>query len=188
MVKKHSWYPEYLRATGERSFHPVQFLRSFLFMHGFRYLFYLRIAQSTKSKLVKLFCECCMFRMCRKFGIEIKSATSIGKGFQMVHPYNITIHPESVLGSNVTMLKGSTVGIGWGKKQGCPRIGSRVFIGLNATVIGGITVGDDVLIAPNTFVNQDIPSHCIVIGNPCQVIPKENASRNYMWNMFYESQ
>ena len=100
----------------------------------------------------------------------------------MIHPYNITIHPESVIGDNVTMLKGSTIGIGLGKHPGCPRIGSCVYIGLNATIIGGITVGDDVLIAPNTFVNQDIPSHSIVVGNPCRVIPRENAAQNYMWN------
>ena len=182
MIKEACWYPEYYRCTDEHSLRLTPFLRTFFFQHRLRYMVYLRIAQTTRLRFIKLFCECCMYRLCRKFGIEIKSATSIGKGFQMIHPYNITIHPEAVLGENVTMLKGSTIGIGLGKKQGCPRIGNRVYIGINSTVIGGITIGDDVLIAPNTFVNEDIPSHSIVIGNPCRVIHRQDASRSYMWN------
>ena len=42
-------------------------------------------------------------------------------------------------------------------------------------------IGDDVMIAPNTFINQDIPSHSIVIGNPCKIIPKENATKDYIF-------
>ena len=37
------------------------------------------------------------------------------------------------------------------------------------------------MIAPNTFVNQDIPSHSVVIGNPCKIISKENATAQYIW-------
>lgn len=42
-------------------------------------------------------------------------------------------------------------------------------------------IGDDVMIAPNTFVNSDIPSHSIVIGNPCKVISRENATKEYIF-------
>ena len=59
--------------------------------------------------------------------------------------------------------------------------GITLYIGLNATLLGGIKIGDEVLIAPNTFVNQDIPSHSIVVGNPCKVIPKENAADKYLY-------
>ena len=182
MFKNASWYPEYYRTTGEKTFHPAHFVRAFLFQHRLRYLIYLRITQNTKLKLVRLFCECCLYRLSRKYGIEIKSSTSIGRGFQMIHPYNITIHPKAVLGENVTMLKGSTVGMSLGKKHGSPRIGDRVYIGINSTIIGDITIGSDVLIAPNTFVNEDVPAHSVVIGNPCRIIHKENASQEYMWN------
>lgn len=36
------------------------------------------------------------------------------------------------------------------------------------------------MIAPNTFVDRDAPSHCIVIGNPCKIIPRENATGQYI--------
>ena len=78
------------------------------------------------------------------------------------------------------MMKGSTLGLGSGKKPGAPKLGDCVFVGINSTVLGGVTIGDDVMIAPNTFVDQDVPSHSIVIGNPCKIIPKENATAKYI--------
>ena len=41
----------------------------------------------------------------------------------MVHPYNITISPQAVLGKNVNILKGATIGVSWGKQPGAPKIG-----------------------------------------------------------------
>ena len=48
-----------------------------------------------------------------------------------------------------------------------PTIGNEVWIGVNATVVGKVSIGDDVLIAHNAFVNCDIPSYSIGFGNPC---------------------
>lgn len=44
-----------------------------------------------------------------------------------------------------------------------PTIGDEVWIGVNATIVDKVTIGDDVLIATNTFVNYDIPSHSVVL-------------------------
>lgn len=99
----------------------------------------------------------------------------------MIHPYNITISPFATIGRNVNILKGATIGLSLGKKPGAPTLGNEVYVGLNSTVLGGVTIGDDVMIAPNTFVNCDIPSHSIVIGNPCKVIPRENATKEYIF-------
>ncbi|MCQ2217869.1 MAG: hypothetical protein MJZ33_05220 [Paludibacteraceae bacterium] len=60
------------------------------------------------------------------------------------------------------------------------KIGNRVWIGINAAIVGGITIGDDVLIAPNSFVNQNIPSHSVVFGNPCIIKHRDNATENYI--------
>lgn len=43
-------------------------------------------------------------------------------------------------------------------------------------------MGDEVLIAPNTFVNQDVLSHSIVIGNPCKIIHGKNTADTYLYN------
>ena len=101
----------------------------------------------------------------------------------MGHPYNITIGKDAELGENVNLSKGCTIGtIITGNHTGSPKIGNCVFVGVNAAIVGGVTVGDDVLIAPNAFVNFDVPSHSIVIGNPGQIHPKQNATEGYILN------
>lgn len=157
------------------------FIVDFLFQHRVRYMFYFRICQNSKKKLIKSFCEYKLYRLCRKYGIEIKTSTRIGPGFVMVHPYNITITPYATLGKNVNILKGATIGISNGKRAGAPTIGDSVYIGINSTIIGGVNIGDDVMIAPNTFVNCDIPSHSVVIGSPCKIISKDDATKQYVY-------
>ena len=182
MPRKYVWYDDYIRSTDDTELIWSHFIRDFLFQHRLRFLVYFRIAQNSRNPLVRLLCNYKLFRLSRKYGIEIKSSTRIGPGFAMTHPYNITISHLAVLGRNVNILKGATIGYACGKRPGAPVIGDRVYIGLNSTVLGGITVGDDVMIAPNTFVNQDVPSHSIVVGNPCRIIPRENATREYIYN------
>lgn len=178
MFEKKAWYADYYRTTDDYNFVLSHFIRDYLSQHRLRYMIYFRHAQSTNNKFVKLYFDWQLFRMSRKYGIEIKSNTKIGKGFCMTHPYNITISPYAIIGDNVTMMKGSTIGLA---RNGAPTIGNCVYIGLNSTVIGKITIGDDVLIAPNTMVNVNVPSNSIVIGSPCKIIPKDNPTKNYIW-------
>ena len=58
--------------------------------------------------------------------------------------------------------------------------GNCVAIGINATVIGNIHIGDDVMIAPNSFVNFDVPDHSVVIGNPGVIHSKDDATKRYI--------
>lgn len=178
---KSVWYDDYIRTTDDTTFILSHFIKDFFFQHRLRYMVYFRISQNTKSKLVRFFCEYKLFRLCRKYGIEIKTSTKIGPGFVMCHPYNITISPSAKLGRNINIMKGATIGSSGGLSKGSPVIGNNVYIGLNATVIGGITIGDDVMIAPNAFINQDIPSHSIVIGNPCIIKHREGATAEYIY-------
>ena len=132
------WYPDYYRTTDDMEFSIVHFVRDYLFQHRIRFILCFRRANRTENKLVKLFCDSRLYLMSRKYGLEIKSNTKIGKGFVLLHPYNITISPAAVVGNNVTMLKGSTIGMG--KRingRGAPTIGNNVYIGINSTIIGG---------------------------------------------------
>ena len=62
------------------------------------------------------------------------------------------------MGKNCNVHKGVTIGrINVGNKEGVPTIGESVFFGINSTVVGNIHIGNDVLIAPNSFVNFDVP-------------------------------
>lgn len=99
------------------------------------------------------------------------------------HCQCITINPETKIGCNVNIHKGVTIGQeNRGKRKGAPIIGNSVWIGVNATIVGHVIIGDDVLIAPNSYVNCDVPSHSVVFGNPCIVKSKENATEGYVNN------
>lgn len=50
----------------------------------------------------------------------------------------------------------------------------------NSVIVGGVTIGDNVLIAPNAFINFDVPSNSIVIGNPAKIIAKNNPTAKYI--------
>lgn len=87
------------------------------------------------------------------------------------------------MGANCNVHKGVTIGQeNRGRRKGAPCIGDGVWMGVNSTIVGGITIGDDVLIAPNSYVNFDVPSHSIVIGNPAKIIHRDNATESYIEN------
>lgn len=55
---------------------------------------------------------------------------------------------------------------------------------INAAIVGNITIRDDVLIAPNSYVNCDVYSHSIVFGNTCIIKHRENATEGYINRKF----
>lgn len=127
-----------------------------------------------------------MWRFLRKkmqahYGLEIPGQATIGEGFYIGHAYGITVNPDAVIGRNCNIHKGVTIGQeNRGKRKGAPVLGDCVWLDVNSTVVGAVTIGDDVLIAPNSYVNCDVPSHSIVIGNPCRIIPRDNATEGYV--------
>lgn len=50
------------------------------------------------------------------------------------------------------------------------RIGKRASIGSNATILCGVTIGDDAIIGAGSVVTRDVPARCIVAGNPARVM------------------
>lgn len=122
-----------------------------------------------------------IYRLTKKYGLEISSCANIGEGLYLGHPYNITVAGGVKIGKNANLHKGCTIGReNRGKRAGVPTLGDCVYVGINSTVVGNITVGDDVFIAPGAFVNFDVPSHSVVIGNPGVIHHKENATENYI--------
>ena len=107
----------------------------------------------------------------------------IGGGVYFGHPSGITINTHAVIGSNVNIGKGATIGReNRGKRKGAPVIGNEVWIGINAVIVGNVHIGNDVLIAPNSYVNFDVPDHSIVIGNPAVVKHCDHATEGYINN------
>ena len=153
-----------------------------IFNHEIRYLFLGRIYSLNRNKFYGKVCGRLNLYLGRLYGFEFV-LHNIGAGLYIGHGYNITINSEAIIGKCCNIHKGVTIGQeSRGKRKGCPRIGNYVWIGVNATVVGNIKIGNDVMIIPNSFVNCDVPDHSIVIGNPCKIILKKNATEGYILN------
>ncbi len=138
---------------------------------------YYRSKGSFYGKLLYLKLE----RLMHKTHIQIPPDVTAGPGLYIGHFGRIIIHPEVKMGSNVNLATGITIGRqNRGRHEGVPVIGNEVWIGTNAVIVGGIRIGNDVLIAPGAYVNTDVPDHSVVIGNPAVIHPSENATASYI--------
>ena len=116
-----------------------------------------------------------------KTHIQIPAVTQIGEGFYIGHTGRLIINSKAKIGKNCNLATGVTIGAeSRGKRQGAPTLGDGIWIGTNAVIVGNVNIGSDVLIAPGSFVNFDVPDHSIVVGNPGQIIPRENATEGYI--------
>lgn len=146
-----------------------------------KYLYYFRKVQSTRNRLLRRIYTLKLMHISNISHIQIPSETKIGEGFYLGHYGPIVINAKAVLGKNVNVAVGVTIGqTNRGEKAGCPHISDNCWIGTNAVVVGNIKVGTDVLIAPGAYVNFDVPDHSIVIGNPGKIIRSENATIGYI--------
>lgn len=127
----------------------------------YRNLFYYRIGKL--SKILSIYA--------RPYTLFEISAQSIGpNAFVLNHPYCTIINAKTI-GSNFTLCHLTTIGNAkHGRNDLVPTIGNNVSIGANVTIIGDITIGDNVIIGAGSVVVKDVPSNCVVAGNPSKVI------------------
>ena len=159
-------------------------LYCFLTHPGFRFMTFFRLCKRySKYNPIGLIGRIWLKRLSIKFGFQIPHRTQIGKGFFLGHFGNIVINQDAIINNIAKVAQGVTIGqVNRGEKQGSPAIGSRVWIGANAVIVGKIIVGSDVLIAPLSFVNFDVPDNAVVIGNPAKIVSHEG-SKNYINNL-----
>ena len=174
---------DYYRMTGKEYRFGVRSVLDFILKHQIRYMFWWRKANKKKNPLYRVI----LYKYSRKYGLEISTSAEIGQGLYLGHPYNITVGAGVKIGDNVNLHKGCTIGReNRGKRLGTPTIGDNVYVGINATIVGNVQIGDDVMIAPGSFVNFDVPEHSIVLGNPGNIYKKENATMGYVAHQIKE--
>jgi serine O-acetyltransferase len=109
-------------------------------------------------------------------GIDLPCEVQVGRRFRIEHFGDIIISGDTVLGDDVVIRNGVTVGLRHTGVRGAPVIGSRVDIGAGAKILGAIRIGNDVAIGANAVVIKDVPSNSIAIGVPAQVRPQKPRS------------
>ena len=111
-----------------------------------------------------------------KYGISIPFNTQIGKGFYIGHFGCIVVNEAAVIGKNVNISQGVTIGaVNRGKNAGVPIIGDGVYIGPGAKIIGAIRIGNNVAIGANAVVTHDVPDNAVVVGIPAKIISMNGA-------------
>ena len=114
-------------------------------------------------------------RTVRKTGIEIHPGAKIGKGLFIDHGNGVIIGETTVIGDNVTLYQGVTLG-GTGKEKGKrhPTIGNNVMISAGAKVLGSFMVGENSKIGAGSVVLSEVPPNCTVVGVPGRVVKRDN--------------
>lgn len=114
-------------------------------------------------------------RAARKTGIEIHPGARIGKGFFIDHGSGVIIGETTMIGDNVTIYQGVTLG-GTGKEKGKrhPTIGDNVMISAGAKVLGSFTIGENSKIGAGSVVLKAVPPNSTVVGVPGHVVKKND--------------
>ena len=114
-------------------------------------------------------------RAVRKTGIEIHPGAVIGDNFFIDHGNGVIIGDTAVVGNNVTLYQGVTLG-GTGKEHGKrhPTIGDNVMISAGAKIIGSFKIGENSKIGAGSVVIEEVPPNCTVVGVPGRIVRRNN--------------
>lgn len=111
----------------------------------------------------------------RKTGIEIHPGAVIGKGFFIDHGSGVIIGETTIIGDNVTLYQGVTLG-GTGKETGKrhPTLCDNVMVSAGAKIIGSFTIGENSKIGAGSVVLEEVPPNCTVVGVPGRIVKRDN--------------
>ena len=164
------------------------FVSAYVHIPGFRFTYYLRKVAyySPKKRSFGIFGyvynRILLNHYRFRYGFDISPTTSIGDGFLLGHFGGVVISPYAVLGRNVNIAQGVTIGAASrGERMGAPTLEDKVWVGANAIIVGKVTIGSEALIAPGAYVNFDVPPKSIVLGNPGKVV-SDAGSAGYVNN------
>ncbi len=142
---------------------------------SFKVMLHYRIAHRLYEKKHYFLARYVSQRGVRKTGIEIHPGARIGKGFFIDHGNGVIIGETTIIGDNVTLYQGVTLG-GTGKEHGKrhPTIGDNVMISAGAKVLGSFTIGENSKIGAGSVVLEQVPPNSTVVGVPGRVVKRNN--------------
>lgn len=116
-------------------------------------------------------------------GVEIHPAATIGERFFIDHGTGVVIGQTSVIGDDVTIYHGVTLGgvgrVGAVDGKRHPTLEKGVIIGAGAQVLGNVTIGEYAKIGSNSVVTMDIPGHKTALGIPARIVGEDDRARAY---------
>lgn len=150
----------------------------FLNHKGFHALQAHRVAHWYWGRQRKALAQCLQGRASEVFAVDIHPAAVVGGGVFIDHGTGVVIGETAVVGDNVSILQGVTLG-GTGKETGDrhPKIGSGVLLSAGAKVLGNIRIGDGAKVGAGSVVLDAVPPHKTVVGVPARVVGTPRADQ-----------
>lgn len=148
---------------------------------GFFATYVYRISHQLWSQEVKILPRVISEYAHSKTGIDIHPGATIGKSFFIDHGTGIVIGETTVIGNNVKIYQGVTLGALNVSKEKAhqkrhPNIEDDVIIYSGATILGGeTTIGRESVIGGNVWVTQDVPANSLVY-HKSEIKIKDNSS------------
>lgn len=160
-----------LEAVRERDPACQTYLQCFLYFKGFMAIQTHRMAHALLNEGRDLVAFHLQNRSSELFGVDINPAARIGCGVMLDHATGFVMGETAVIGDDCSILQGVTLG-GTGKTEEDrhPKIGDRVLIGANASVLGNIRIGDGAKVAAGSVVLKPVEDNCTVAGVPAKPI------------------
>ena len=160
-----------LQAVAERDPAIKTLLQPFLYFKGFQALQASRVAHWLWTQGRETLAFHFQSRISELFQIDIHPGARLGSGLFLDHGTGIVIGETAVVGDQVSMLHGVTLG-GTGAERGDrhPKIGKGVLLGAGAKVLGNIVVGDYAKVASGSVVLKPVPAGCTVAGVPARLV------------------
>lgn len=113
-------------------------------------------------------------------GVEIHPAAQIGRNFIIDHGSGIVIGETSVVGDNVLIYHGVTLG-GTGNDSSSkrhPSVCDNVMIAAGAKILGNIKIGFGAKVGANAVVLKDVPPYATAVGMPARIIEGTKVSED----------
>lgn len=166
-----------IQAVYDRDPACTRFMEPILYFKGFHAIQTHRLAHWLWKQGRQDFALYLQSRSSSVFQTDINPAARLGRGLFFDHATGIVIGSTAVVGDNVSILQGVTLG-GTGKESGDrhPKIHDGVLIGAGAKILGNIEIGHCSRIASGSVVLKAVPPKTTVAGVPAKVVGEAGCS------------
>lgn len=148
------------------------FLSRYLFEAGFKYIVWLRLTRFFYLKKSPLFYLARMIlkHYGYKYHFDISYRANIGPGLQIAHFGYIIVTSNTTIGAGCRLRPGVVFGKKLSEETGGAVVGDNVEFCVGSKIVGGVHIGNNVIIGANSVVTHNIPCNAIVAGAPARVL------------------
>ena len=106
-------------------------------------------------------------------GIDLPCETKVGRRLRIDHFGGIIISGDTIIGDDVILRHGVTLGLRHEGIRGAPILGNGVEVGAGAKILGAVHIGNGAIIGANAVVLKDVPAGAVAVGIPARIVHRK---------------